>query len=72
MIQKKDKEIHRVEKEKVRLLDISQVGSLSLSELEPRLQRLRVRINNFEMERNSLKHEQAQGRQQLATYRYIR
>ena len=65
MIQKKDKEIHRVEKEKVRLLDIYQVGSLSLSELEPRLQRLHVRINNFEMERNSLKQEQAQGRQQL-------
>ena len=65
LILKKSQEIRQVEHEKERLLDLYQKGSLNLSEIETRLQKLRGKIKQLESEKQSLEHEQRQGGQQL-------
>ena len=65
LILKKRKELRQINYQKERLLDLYQKGSLNLSEIESRLQKLRGKIKQLESERLSLEHEQKQDNQQL-------
>ena len=54
LILKKRKELRQINYQKERLLDLYQKGSLNLSEIESRLQKLRGKIKQLESERLSL------------------
>ena len=65
LLRKKQKESRQQEGEKQRLLDLYQAGSISLEEIAPRLQDIRVRIKSIEGEVQRLAHERQQQDQHL-------
>lgn len=57
ILNKKMRELKNAEREKERLLDLYQLGTMELNELEPRLKSMRVRIHRVQQEIDLLKHE---------------
>jgi site-specific DNA recombinase len=62
---KKKREIHQQELEKKRLIDLYQVGILSLDEIKPRLDRIREQIKNTQQEYKLLEEEKDREQKQL-------
>src|SRR5262245_39093788 len=62
---KKQQEVHQQEAEKKRLLDLYQIGTISLEEISPRLERIREKIKTIEQEYHLLEEEKYREQQQL-------
>jgi site-specific DNA recombinase len=58
IIKKKNQELKSAQQEKERMLDLYQFGRLELNELEPRLQKLRAKIQYIQQEIELFKHNQ--------------
>ena len=65
LIIKKNQEIRQADNEKERLLDLYQNGTLTLSEIESRLSKLRRKVKQLTHEKQSLEYEQVKEGQQL-------
>ena len=65
LILKKSLEVRQIKHEKERLLDLYQNGTLGLSEIEPRLKKIREKRKQLEIEEKSLEHERKQKGEQL-------
>jgi len=65
LVNKKQQEIQQQERQKQRLLDLYQVGSIPLEDIQGRLEQIRARIQQIQQERRLLQQEKEQQFKQL-------